>query len=171
MITLKLQKPIRKCIHQLSLEFHMHAPLNVYVIQKHRKCTRQIIMKSLTHSTLIERDSSQLGYAFPSWVESFARSTWCLSTFTSRGMVGRWIGAPVPFVGNHATQVARVPCVHPLETWVQRFSIIMWFLNSDGVRRWFVLNGTRGLWLLSSRGCISSGLFCASVKTPYFKKK
>ena len=26
------------------------------------------------------------------------------------------LGASVPFVGNHATQVARVPCVHPLET-------------------------------------------------------
>ena len=26
------------------------------------------------------------------------------------------LGASVRFVGNHATQVARVPCVHPLET-------------------------------------------------------
>ena len=30
------------------------------------------------------------------------------------------LGASVPFVGNDATQVARVSCVQPLETWVQR---------------------------------------------------
>ena len=34
------------------------------------------------------------------------------------------LGASVPFVGNHATQVARVPCVHPLETRVQRVAIM-----------------------------------------------
>ena len=52
------------------------------------------------------------------------------------------LGASVPFVRNHAMQVARVPCVHPLETWVQSI-VIMWFRDSDGVsinRRWFVLN-------------------------------
>jgi len=68
------------------------------------------------------------------------------------------LGASVPFVGNHATQVARVPCVHPLETQVQRV-VIMWFRNSDWVsthRRWFVLNWPRGLWLFSSSGYIVS---------------
>ena len=61
------------------------------------------------------------------------------------------LGASVPFVRNHATQVARVPCVHPLEIGVQRV-VIMWFRDSDGVsinHRWFVLNRPRGL----SRGC------------------
>ena len=77
------------------------------------------------------------------------------------------LGASVRFVGNHATQVARVPCVQPLETWVQRVTI-MWFRNSDGVsihRRWFVLNWPRGLWLFSSRGCISSRSFARGAKT------
>ena len=41
------------------------------------------------------------------------------------------LGASVPVVGNHSTQVAGVSCVHPLETRVQRVAI-MWF-NSDWV--------------------------------------
>ena len=80
------------------------------------------------------------------------------------------LGASVRFVGNHATQAARVLCVHPLETWVQRVEI-MWCRNSDRVsiyRRWFVLNWPRGLWLFSSGGCIlSRGL----TKTSYLKNK
>ena len=36
------------------------------------------------------------------------------------------LGASARFVGNHATQVARVPRVQPLDTWVQRVAK-MWF--------------------------------------------
>lgn len=83
------------------------------------------------------------------------------------------LGASVRFVGNHATQVARVPCVHPLETWVQRVEI-MWCRNSDWVsiyRRWFVLSWPRGLWLFSSRGCILSRALNRKQVTVYLKNK
>ena len=82
------------------------------------------------------------------------------------------LGGSVLLVRNHATQVALVPCVHPLETWVQRVKIL-WF-NSDWVsthRWWFVLNWPRGLWLFSSRVYIPLHCFAFKDRSFWPKRK
>ena len=81
------------------------------------------------------------------------------------------LGASVRFVGNHATQVARVPCVLPLETWVQRVEI-MWFRNSDGVsihRRWFDSTDPEDCGCFQAGAAYTVTLFLQWAKTRYFK--
>ena len=98
-------KTIRACICQLSEEFQ-RLRLNSMGFKPKQRCI------------------PQLGGGF--------RALLLVNFHVPRLRLVDELGASIPFVRNHATQVARVPCVHPLEIGVQRV-VIMWFRDSDGV--------------------------------------
>ena len=154
-------------IRQLSRDFHL---LHLNGKQSHLKRDSSAewrVSRAPLNLNGIQTHSKM--YSPAGWSVSRAPLGACLLLRPEVRLVNK-LGASVPFVGNHATQVARVTRIPPLEKWVQRV-VIMWFiiltglvLIADESIRTFCTQLTQRIVVVFKQGCILTRSFTRERK-------